>query len=454
MMKKRSLWLFSASSLAFMTAGLSPASAVHFRVSAFGSDMVRTSTHTNTDASLWASLHLYSEPSLNFSKLPRVSSVCFITDNGDCGGNSFGGGGTEDKPGGGVPEIDIDKKEQCRKEGYLLTSCNAVQQPSNYCPYDNTYFEKCVCRGDLKTCNKPEYGVGESCGGKYASCQRDDARACRDDGYPLTAACSSTQQKNDLCPYNSAYYKQCVCKPEYKFTCSGTGYAGGSGSSCNGKYAKCTCMANYEWTGSVCAYVNPCAGYYDCGGSWQYCTGSKCASDSTKCSVYCVNDYFPNSCSSSSNCNGVYRNGYCSGSCVETPPQQPSVCDGISGDYYYCNCSIKGVVVPGTRLVVALETLIDGEWEPANRICNNYQFCSGYYGRLPTKDELMTIHNNISAIQSALVSAGGSKYEGMWHWTSTPGGSDGHWDINPVNGVADTMSTTPNNNYARPVMIY
>ena len=321
-----------------------------------------------------------------------TASVCFITDTGACSGNSFNSGAnTEDgghgTPGGSgdnsgnEPDYTLDNYERCAKEGYTQTACSSVQQPSNRCPYNSDIFEKCVCkpnlqtctvpyygvgeacggkyascerddaracnengtgsnascpaeqtpnkvcpynasyhdkcvcRSDLKTCTKPEYGVGNACGGKYLSCQRDDAKACKEDGYTQSAACSSTQQKDGLCPYNNTYYKQCVCKPEYKYACTGTGYTGGSGSSCGGKYSKCSCSASYEWTGSVCTYVNPCAGYYECGGAWQYCEGRKCSTDSTKCSTYCVSDYFPNSCDSSSNCNGIYRNGYCSGSC-------------------------------------------------------------------------------------------------------------------------------------------
>ena len=41
----------------------------------------------------------------------------------------------------------------------------------------------------------------------------------------------------------------------------------------------------------------------------------------------CVSDYFPIYCSSSSYCNGVYRNGYCSGSCDEPGPSGSSESD-------------------------------------------------------------------------------------------------------------------------------
>lgn len=61
---------------------------------------------------------------------------------------------------------------------------------------------------------------------------------------------------------------------------------------------------------------DPCPGYYDCGGTWQYCTGTVCYKDASRCSTYCKSDYFPNKCDNKSDCKGIYRNGYCSGDCT------------------------------------------------------------------------------------------------------------------------------------------
>ena len=38
----------------------------------------------------------------------------------------------------------------------------------------------------------------------------------------------------------------------YTKTCTGTGYSGGSGKSCNGKYTDCTCASGYEWKDGSC----------------------------------------------------------------------------------------------------------------------------------------------------------------------------------------------------------
>ena len=49
------------------------------------------------------------------------------------------------------------------------------------------------------------------------------------------------------------------CDSSYKYTCTGTGYAGGSGTACNGKYKACTCSSGYSWENGSC--VKQCDDY-------------------------------------------------------------------------------------------------------------------------------------------------------------------------------------------------
>ena len=65
------------------------------------------------------------------------------------------------------------------------------------------------------------------------------------------------------CPFGNAW--ACPgeqCSPDYQYTCSGTGYAGGSGEACDGKYQSCVCSSNYQWNGNSCSevpeYQNEC----------------------------------------------------------------------------------------------------------------------------------------------------------------------------------------------------
>ena len=49
------------------------------------------------------------------------------------------------------------------------------------------------------------------------------------------------------------------CDSSYKYTCTGTGYAGGSGTACGGKYKACTCSSGYSWENGSC--VKQCDDY-------------------------------------------------------------------------------------------------------------------------------------------------------------------------------------------------
>ena len=55
------------------------------------------------------------------------------------------------------------------------------------------------------------------------------------------------------------------CSPDFQYTCSGIGYAGGKGTTCGGKYAECTCASGYVWENGSCvqnaAVWGQCTGY-------------------------------------------------------------------------------------------------------------------------------------------------------------------------------------------------
>ena len=84
------------------------------------------------------------------NKLIQLVATCFVTDTSACSGNEFSGNNADDD-GHGAPggpgdgdDYELDNKERCNKEGYYLTSCPDGQEGSGFCPYDSTYFEKCV----------------------------------------------------------------------------------------------------------------------------------------------------------------------------------------------------------------------------------------------------------------------------------------------------------------------
>ena len=104
----------------------------------------------------------------------------------------------------------------------------------------------CSCGATSGTCYKESHTHSYSCPSGYsASCSN---------GY------SGSASKACSCGATSGTCYAC-CSADYKYACSGTGYASGSGTACGGKYTSCTCAQWYYWTGSSCA-VCPVGSYY------------------------------------------------------------------------------------------------------------------------------------------------------------------------------------------------
>ena len=215
-----------------------------------------------------------SQPLTDGIDLPQVASVCFITDAGNCRGDEYTGANTPDNSSGGTPggsgssggdngngddpEWELDNKERCNKEGYVITSCNSVENPVNFCPYDNTYFEKCECKPGLVTCTKPYYGVGDACNGQYASCELDNQRACKEDGYTNTCPAGQKLRKDQRCQYDNSFGICCTetCPTNSATTCSGENNGDdGCGYTCK-KCCTTSCPAGYEYTESQLTGAN------------------------------------------------------------------------------------------------------------------------------------------------------------------------------------------------------
>ena len=209
----------------------------------------------------------------------KFAATCFVTDTSACSGNEFGGNNADDD-GHGAPggpgngdDYELDNKERCNKEGYYLTSCPDGQEGSGFCPYDSSYFEKCVssCPSNYVTCEVPYYGVGEACDGKYASCEKDTERACQELNPGYVDECGTGQQlSDDRCSYDNTYGTCCN-------TCAG--------------YDNTTIPEGYVQDGEVCTSCdgqehykvkpNPCDGFMDCGSMGGEAGAKTCLSGTT-----------------------------------------------------------------------------------------------------------------------------------------------------------------------------
>ena len=68
---------------------------------------------------------------------------------------------------------------------------------------------------------------------------------------------------------------------------------------------------------------------------------------------------------------------------------------------------------------VAMQDLGNMQWEDANSQCSSYVFCGSLKGTLPTKDQLVTIYNNKSSVNSLLATNGGTQLTNDYYWSST-----------------------------------
>ena len=264
----------------------------------------------------------------------QLANVCFITDTEDCRGNKFSSS-PEDNPVSppSPPPTNcdpndawcIDNEKRCDWEGYLktLADCNEVQIPYNYCPYDKTFFEKCICDPTLVACPYPLQGVGKECEGKYRSCKcpdyfsscecgpADGALSCTWDGKTTYSACkpccSDTCPSGSISTYCSSNQDKiqvsttecgtpcysCQDKHSHSYSCP-SGY---QSSPCSNGYTQIgtaneTCSCG-EITYNLCYKCQAPAAPSCVSGGSSSCTGS----------TYCANGYT----SSCKDCSGTTR---------------------------------------------------------------------------------------------------------------------------------------------------
>ena len=155
-----------------------------------------------------------------------------------------------------MPDYDLNDAERCRKEGYGLTSCAAGETPEGFCIYSSNYFARCVCPSGYKTCEPPYYGVGQACGDKYASCEEDTERACKELDSEFTDTCQTGWKvdPNNACEYDPTYGKCCNLCEGYDYTTIPEGYIA-DGAAC----VDCNGTSKYK------IKINPCDGFQDCG---------------------------------------------------------------------------------------------------------------------------------------------------------------------------------------------
>ena len=98
-----------------------------------------------------------------------------------------------------------------------------------------------------------------------------------------------------------------------------------------------------------------------------------------------------------------------------------------------------------------MKDLGDMNWSSANSQCQSYAFCGNVKGTLPTVDQLKSIYQNKSRVNSLLSTNGGTKMTEDWYWSSTYYGNYGYYVVSMSNGNV-TNDYTNYDRYVRPVL--
>ena len=238
--------------------------------------------------------------------------------------------------------------------------------------------------------------------------------------------------KGVKCPFGNGWFcggdEATVCAENgFKYVCIGTGYSGGSGQPCGGKYKTCNCATNYTWNGNSCVLSCSSSYKYTCSGTgYAGGAGSACGGKYTQCT--CASGY-------------EWKGGRC----------QKQILNGAQGDLYYCNGKVVGVKTSGMDFYVAMKDLGSMNWDRANSSCQNYSFCGNLKGTLPTLDQLKTMYNNKSSLNSLLSTNGGTKLTEGWYWSSTNTGNGDH-DLVGISNGFHGWSGDDSYYYVRPVL--
>ena len=252
---------------------------------------------------------------------------------------------------------------------------------------------QCVATQDCATLGYTETscngGKGVKCpfGNKWA-CLPTEAEICKKNGFTQSCTGAGQSGSGKSC---GGLYAECSCLSSYQYTCAGTGYAGGAGAACGGKYIQCTCSSGYEWKDGAC---------------------------------------------------------------------QQKITDGAHGDLYYCNGKVVGVKAPEMDFYVAMEDLGYMNWSKANSLCLSYSFYGCLKGALPTKDQLFVMYNNKSSLNSLLSTNGGENLTEDFYWSSSYrvyNGARYYRIVSISNGnessYAGTSGGNDNESYVRPVLV-
>ena len=308
-----------------------------------------------------------------------------------------------------------------------LSGTTTLYKECNTCPNIGKYSSS------SPECSAPFTCSYEDCSGKYyqSGCVEgftwdETAKTCTCDGVDwcaITPSCTDLGYKQQTCngpalkcPFN-VDYSFCTgeCSPLFKYTCKGTGYAGGAGTACGGKYTECTCASGYKWENGSCIEDTPewgtCSGY-----AAQCSLGDILFSDGT-CSANTVSGKIPIAVV-------VYKSGNCG---------QAMALKSL-GDYKWSSEDVDISTLPNLWVPQASQDFASCENSkkiraqgnsskfPAVWAAYNYTTTGTKVGDwcLPAAGIFTSYYNNQSVINTGFSRANGTQFTNSTHaWSSS-----------------------------------
>ena len=264
------------------------------------------------------------------------------------------------------------------------------------------------------------------------------------------------------CPFGNSWNCK-TCDPLYKYTCNGTGYTGGDGPACGGKYKSCKCAAGYIWNGAACepgAILGQCTGYAkNCAigqilNSDGTCTTDKVSGKTPIGVVVYISD-------GSDKC----------GNAMTASPIQRSIWStgfGYTGAFqsYDWQQAIKDFDVSGNMTKIIQTANGNSRKYPAAYAALNYapSAAPATKGKwmLPTAGILGSLYTNLNAIKKTISKIGGTQdTNDKYIWSSTERNASMVWVFIPYahgageqGGLGYGDKYNPSDSAVRPVLAF
>ena len=277
---------------------------------------------------------------------------------------------------------------------------------------------------------------------------------CASLGYTETSCPDGAGVK---CPWGNTWFCTQTCDElGFSYICSGTGYAGGSGEACGGKYKSCTCASGYEWNQENGTCEEPKPEWGKCNGSAKTCNiGDILYSDGT-CSPQNISGKTPIAVvvykSSDGNCAQAMAlnsiGSYIWSSEYVDIPNLTNFGSNSTASQDLASCENTGIITAtGTSSTY-----------PAAWAAKNYNTAGTEPGDwcLPAGGIMMSIKNNMSTINNGFNLIGGAQI-GTYssYWSSSEVNSNYTWYSGFIDGYGLRGSNGSNKDFShdvRPVL--